>query len=174
MNKQYLFFKFLLLAVFIAAYWIFTSSIVTNPQQPSNEIRTLSNKFFPEGWAFFTRDPKEPVLDAYELTTNNHLRKCIFPNGDYMFGASRKSRILGFQLSNILLSGETITWKNGYGRFQDSLGNVAFQDIHSNEKFASFTKGKYILVLTERLPWLWAKNPLNTKIKFRLAAIKII
>jgi antimicrobial peptide system SdpA family protein len=174
MKRTEIFFIGMAVLVFACIYLVFTSSIVVNPLQPANGAKTVTNQFFPEGWAFFTRDPKEALLDVYMQQPGGNVKKMILPNADYMLGASRKSRILCYQLGSLLGDNrEAIRWKSGTGNFTDSLSGLAYQGIKENEKFTLFKKGKYILVSTEKLPWLWAKNALKTKPRFKIAAIEI-
>jgi len=170
------FFKLLLLFEFVGIYFIFTSSIGANPQNGNVTIQQLSNTFFPEGWAFFTKNPREPLLDIYTINKNGETEKFLLPNGDYYFGMSRKSRVITYQLG-ILLSEPKygFAWTPGVGDYKDSLVSMkAYFRVPSDEKYSLFTPGKYILVLTERLPWLWEIDPLNTKKKFRVLPIEII
>lgn len=171
-----IYFGFIFFMGLVIIYKIFTSSIIPNADSPSINTRELSSKFFPEGWGFFTRNPKEPLMDVYAFGTNNVCKKILYPNGDYMFGASRYTRVLSYQLGNLLENTKIDLWKTAKDSLVENANKIVdtgYIEIPASNKYSILKSGRYLLVLTDRLPWLWARNPRNTKPKIKYLIIHI-
>lgn len=135
---------------------IFVSSLKTQVVL-GERTKTQLNTFFPEGWSFFTRNPREPLLEAYKIENNKiiiiPLSNSSFEN---FFGFSRKSRVKGFEASVIVSDIPSTVWKEDKGtdyakHINDNIVNVKLKNTNQY-----FKKGKYMFVLRKPIPWAWA------------------
>ena len=128
--------------------------------------RTL-NLIFPEGWGFFTKNPREPQLKVFQLIENdtvpidmsNHSSKNYF-------GFSRKARLISYEASIIVNDVKKDKWtETTFGK----IHSKSIDTIHIYEKkyFKHIKNGNYIFALFKPLPYAWANqkqekhNPVN-------------
>ncbi|MBV8353684.1 MAG: SdpA family antimicrobial peptide system protein [Candidatus Eremiobacteraeota bacterium] len=89
-------------ALGIVALWSF---LPPNPIQLPIEIAANIRSFLPEGWAFFTKDPREDVSQAYIYSRDEWTlvtRPAAEPGS--LFGFSRRPRAQGVELGLLLAS----------------------------------------------------------------------
>src|SRR5581483_8297699 len=103
MTRYSLFLCFLVLASAVLISYVFLSSFETT-YSPDYNVRNSSLYLFPEGWGFFTRNPREAIVDIYSIEGQNQLTLLSHANGSsaYYFGASRLGRRFGYEISMVL------------------------------------------------------------------------
>ena len=138
---------------------------------------------FPEGWAFFTKSPKEPRLYIFDCNKKNieilNLRNFSV---DYYFGISRHNRILNIEVENIM----SIVQKDSIRSFSLNsinerniskilnLNEIEFSDIKINKNQDSNFKGKYIIAVQHLLPWSLLHKQPDYPSKYVIYPINII
>lgn len=147
--------------VFCICYMVFVSTFAKDSAIRLPFVYKQTNKYLlQQGWAFFTRDSREPSFNLYEVDVNNSIikNKIIKPNTHYnnLFGVSRKSRSMGQELSFILSS-----VKNNYWRTANSVGEISLKYVSPIRVFNSSIrhfKGNYVVIKEKRIPWVYYKN----------------
>jgi len=133
----------------------------------TNTLRLIS----PQGYAFFTRNPREPQLYLFKIDTLNRLDN-ISPNSStlkMLFGLSRKNRRSALEMNEILQ--KLTKWK-------DYSNNLLIQNVPIIDTFELKSKenknisGKYLIIKEKRIPWAWSKNQKETMKKYKLILIK--
>lgn len=159
-------FQILVGAWSIASLMIFFSSFkeqVFIPKKVQKHIGTI----FPEGWGFFTKNPRDPLLEVYEVK-NDILTLTTIKNqsAQNIFGLSRKSRIVGYESSMIANEVLPKYWsKDKMGNLHQLKMDTIFSIKNNNNKYLK--KGIYLFVTYEMVPFAWAKqnqnanNPIN-------------
>lgn len=172
MNKQY-FLILLFLLYIVASYLIFINYQPINAINIHGSYKRLFTSILPEGWGFFTRNPREDIISIYEVTDGKY-KIALLPNGDAsnLFGLSRKSRRMNMELSIIMNIIPKKIWKFGNGNFLDSIPEEIYQCSQKKDHIYFF-KGKYLLVQYAVTPWAWSKHPERTKMKYKIAQIEI-
>lgn len=137
------------------------------------EYKQTNKYLLQQGWAFFTRDPREPSFNLYEVDSNNNIikNKMIKPNTHYsnLFGISRKSRSMGQELSFILSSVNHNYWRTA--SFVDEISLKDHSLIRISNPSIKYFKGKYIVIKEKRVPWVYYRN--NQKFKYDIEYVFI-
>lgn len=121
----------------------------------------------PEGWGFFTKDPKDYKYITYKIhndrtelitTSNSNIRN--------IFGFSRVSRRIAVETSKIITSIKSDSdWLLLNNR--DVIRNFARNDQYINEiafnkkQYHILKPGIYFIKKYKISPWMWAKYPNN-------------
>lgn len=135
----------------------------------SIETQTLG-LISPQGYAFFTKNPKEPQIYIYEVDKSNQLKN-ICPNSstaEMFFGLSRKNTRLSYDFTEILSKlsrWESIDKIDKFYLTKSDTFNIPKKDMLKH-------KGKYLIVKEERIPWAWSKNLSTPKKYFKYITIE--
>lgn len=154
---------------------IFLSSISYNPirYQFPNQKKVLS--FIPQGWAFFTRSPREAQILVYQIENNKIKNLEISRHSSPMncFGFNRKQTYKMNELQFIIDQFEpkdytTISWNY----IEDLQGEIPtkLHRVSSIFKHSLLKNKEILLVMQEIVPWAWSSN---SNLKMPAKAIKI-
>lgn len=151
-------YSFIVIFVFIASV---PSSTIYIPETYKIGIKTL----FPQGWAFFTKNPMDDQIDVYGIE-NCSLIKLNIKNTDSenFYGLKRTSRLQGVEISKLI---EQI-------RFQDWIElESGFKDVKSIFKTLQFNNksveilnislnpsicGSVLFCVHKPVPWAWSRS----------------
>lgn len=123
---------------------------------------------FPEGWGFFTKNPRSSLLEVYKVEGNTLVSSTIRNQSiKNRFGFSRKSRVIGYESS--MLANE-INVKNWSKDRMENLHSLKEDTVYNitNESNKYLNKGKYLLVSYKMIPFAWSKSKqeLNNPISY--------
>lgn len=164
--------KFLLIAYIIGAIFLLSILFINTMQ-----YNTLSEKFenkkivfslFPQGWAFFTRNPREGQVILYQKNNGKFVEVPFKHNNyRYAFGLNRTcTKVyteLGYIRKNINDSSfKAIEWNYQEKIFTNKLDNLETITLQNPLK-NGILNGKYLLVIQEPIPWAWSKNAKRIK-----------
>ncbi|WP_282055427.1 SdpA family antimicrobial peptide system protein [Maribacter luteus] len=143
----------------IVLYNIFVSAIPV----PTNEPYLKKGSFFsllPQGWGFFTRDPRENQLIVYRTSSNDTIVKVTEALGNYknFFGMSRKGRLRGIELGILTAKINDSSWIEMKGGQNLLFEKSITADTIINEFRPYGFEGEYFFVKQERIPWAWAES----------------
>lgn len=158
--------KYLLVFSWLTFFYIIAMANNDNSTVFSFGLRKNINLLFPQGWGFFTKDPKEIMVDAY-IVENGKLRLITELNTskNNFFGLSRSNRFVGFELSLLLGHIPREAWKNEVGEFEFCLSDSIFEVNSLNVELKNFALGKSFFIHQYKpIPFQWAS--LNQE-KFR-------
>ncbi|MGV4439784.1 SdpA family antimicrobial peptide system protein [Ornithobacterium rhinotracheale] len=137
---------------------------------------------FPQGWGFFTKDPREPLVFIYKHD-NNDYKSIIERNFSTknLLGLSRKNRILIIESSHVLKEIiKNCQYKNfkatNINRLKTQFKNIDFdyEKVYVDSSLSPDIVGDFIFVIQEQLPWsLIYKDP-KYKSNFKVYSVKII
>jgi antimicrobial peptide system SdpA family protein len=149
------------------------SSIELNPLSIPYKGSRLIFTIVPQGWGFFTRDPRENQTlvyrkrgDEFELVNKSGTEP------EYLFGLSRVSRRQNIELGQIM------------GQITDSMWvdcpskNLAQCEPVKAHRFKNsyqdpLCKGEFVVVLKEPVPWAWSKSYYKIEMPFKLCKIYV-
>lgn len=161
-NKFLIFISFCVLTVFIFSY-ILIVSIPENPIKARYSFfsKKVVKRLTPQGWAFFTKNPRSEEIYFYEIdTTNNKIKNIFFRNvqSSQLFGIKRDNRLIISKLNNIINDIDTELWFSYRGNTLDFLRkNSAYRRI--NKITVKIREpaicGLYCLEMKEPIPWSW-------------------
>lgn len=156
--------KFKIYKISLTLIWIFFISVIFVSSLKtqvvlSEKTKTQFYTLFPEGWSFFTRNPREPLLEVYKID-NGKLISMPLSNSSMInsFGFSRKSRVKGFEASTIISEIPSNLWKENKGNNYIKDINDNFVNVKYKKSNHYFNKGKYLFVLKDPIPWAWASK----------------
>lgn len=161
--------KYSLLFIALSTVGISIILLILFAISPFNPIRAKAdfNKqvytFIPQGWAFFTRNPREAQIQLYKQDTDSTWKKMNHFHAHYSnyFGLSRKTTAMISELQyikmNYIKDSDFIDCESNYQR--GILGCVPDSTIIVPNKFEKpILCGEYILTFQEPIPWAWSKS----------------
>ncbi len=127
----------------------------------------------PEGWGYFTRNPREPIMQFYRLDGKHE--PVFEPNfsARYLFGMRRDGRKLsgeaGFVVSQVRAKAWIVTRKRlSFESLPDST--VIVHNPTGNPMLC----GDYLVQVQDRLPWAWAKSRARIVMSQKVAHVRIV
>lgn len=138
----------------------------------SKDTKTNIVSLLPQGWAFFTRSPKEEKILVYKVHPSG-LKKISMSNPDEknLFGISRLSRRLTMETSIVLHEAKKISWTEKTGVEHPPINSLEPLHIQStNNIIRNIQSGQYLIYKEKPIPWAWKKNfnKANTSRKYVL------
>lgn len=154
--------------VAIVAFWVSVIFYVVHSQLPSNAIRLPGQEqsrltittLTPQGWAFFTKSPREPQIGVWRLAGASGWQDArLGPHSELwnVLGFDRRSRAQGLELGIMQTAVPQGKWTPCDGADVHAclartpsvvtIRNLAPNPIHC---------GSIGLVQREPLPWAWA------------------
>jgi antimicrobial peptide system SdpA family protein len=150
------------LAIFVYACFVAMVLVFYFPKGPLSPELSISvqqdlRQVLPEGWAFFTKSPRDPEFALYRRSGNSWVTALHGPQSDVgnWFGLSRKSRAEGIEFGMISVAvGKRLTTCSG--DWQDCAKklrpNIVFQDTEEHPLLC----GSLLIVNQTPVPWSWA------------------
>lgn len=167
-----LFYVFVMSTGLFLVSLVFFSSLDYNVNTPDYTIKLLFNLSAPEGWGFFTRSPREEVVDLYSIE-KGQLQKVLERNGHYsnLFGISRKSRKLGMESSILVQKVNDSLWLKDNDISKIDIPNI----IHNvdDENLFYLSKGDFVLLKRKTIPWSWKKNINKKDVPYEIIRVKV-
>jgi antimicrobial peptide system SdpA family protein len=119
-------------------------------------ISTLS--FLPQGWAFFTRNPREPVLEAWIVEDGRWRMLPLNVSGaEEIFGFRRTLRLRALELGTLAATLQPKDWQRCSGSIGDCVdaGSLSTATRVVNRSTARQLCGHLVLAVREPQPWAW-------------------
>lgn len=161
----------LLLNVFFLVSLFGFSISNTLPKNPLIEGDKNLLRIIPQGWGFFSKDPREETLYVEELKNSSELQ---WPNNNIknFFGISRYGRSQGTEVGIIQQKIPNDKWKNckqGIDSCRDKVNTVTvYNDIPKTS-----VCGNYIFYKSEPVPWSWNKYTKQTEYNSKAIRVNV-
>ncbi|MCJ7934114.1 MAG: SdpA family antimicrobial peptide system protein [Chryseobacterium sp.] len=135
-------------------------------------FRTL----LPEGWSFFTRNPREDMVTIYKVVNNTPIRvSSLNSETDNLCGLSRKSRKLGYDVSTMLSTLPKNNWVKTNSLNKLEIKKQNFNKVNKkNLQINTLDKGQYMIVTQPTIPWAWSKYPSRVNKEYTVCFTEII
>src|SRR5699024_1858596 len=110
-----------------------------------------------QGWGFFSKDTREPMLSAYPSSENNSM-ELQWPNNTIsnLLGLSRSGRAQGIELGSIIKEIPNEGFMECKENYRDCIDNgneiIDVNNIYDNPTIC----GEWGVVLLEPVPWAWS------------------
>ena len=118
---------------------------------------------FPQGWSFFTKDPREEQTIIYKQE-NNKLEELNLKNGatSSWLGITRYNRIMLIELIQITNQVDSSKWSNinskeNFKIFTDTTTAIEVINFVNNAQL----EGNFIIIKQKPIPWSWRANRNN-------------
>lgn len=165
--------------IIITSFWaliIFFILFSNNSAYPvlNHNINKTVGYLFPQGWGFFTKDPKEVTIDVYQLLEDKTLKLTSINNFSLqnLFGFSRKARYIGYEFGKLEQSIPKTAYKNRLGSVCNIYPNTAtVVKIPFIPKFYSINE-EYIVYQYKIVPFAWINQNQEQYRPYLVARIK--
>ena len=156
--------RLLVLRVTLAVAWGFAllmvhaGSMPQNPLPYSMKLQQNVTLLFPQGWAFFTRDPREATERIYRRTPAG-LREVSYACSSRrnLFGIRRDARAVHVELVHLLSRAPMQLWRRCEGSAARCAAEVREPPISlGNGTPLQRLCGDLIIVRRPPVPWAWS------------------
>lgn len=157
-----------LLAVAVAAVWTVIGGSVVHAYLPPNAIllpyegrlRQLLIAVAPQGWAFFTRNPREDRLLVFARTAVGWRSVHAGPHSEprHVFGFDRSSRAQGVELGLLRVTIPTDRWSDCDESITTCVADLTPYVVTNPSPHPTLC-GDIALAYQEPVPWAWADQP---------------
>ena len=163
----------------LSIFWVVIIFYIGMASVPFNPLSIPKIKnidialLIPEGWGFFTKNPKESTIVFFTKNTRSQWITFTKSNSDkeFLYGLSRKNRRILAESSNILKSINDTCWLK---RESEVLNFSTLQTLLVKNSFKKpIIKGDFIVVKQERLPWAWSRNYLSINMPYEIIRIQV-
>lgn len=156
--------------VFIACFWLLVLSYSVHEAMPYTPIELPLAKasrvrfFIPQGWKFFTRNPREEEITAFRKNIRGEWSSALLPaiaSSSNLFGIKRNTRAQGIEIGMILASTKKEWWIRCKERFDICIDKTTTTGSIPNKSPNATLCGEIVLVRQQTVPWAWsrAKKP---------------
>lgn len=142
----------------VLAYAVPESSMSLSRITKIKALRT-----FPEGWAFFTKNPFDVDYIIYKMPDAKGTIKRltgVSASPSHLFGIDRTARLQNHEISTFVNSIGSKHWINISGKVENNLTYIdtlaSVTVVNPSKK--TFYQGTYILQTYTPIPWAWASN----------------
>ncbi|WP_258101254.1 SdpA family antimicrobial peptide system protein [Marinoscillum pacificum] len=159
MNKVRLIFVALSFLYIYLIVGIALRVVPTNPITISSSRGLWVGSLFPEGFKFFTKNPREPVVQIYEKGLDGSWEVIRhYPNfkSQNLFGIKRESRAIGLEVANIL---KYIKPEEMISIARRELKNIDIDLINvPADENSPIMCGEFLISSEEPIPWAWLSS----------------
>lgn len=139
--------------------------------QRANVIRIA-----PQGWAFFTRDPREPVDQAYTQKEGRWVLDGRFYSGTRSFGdLLKRNRLVQVELAHVLSRVDESEWTACKDSLQGCIERGGFNDVTvRNETNLQNLCGRYMIERQPPVPWAWSGASEEVYMPSQIVALDVV
>lgn len=153
---------------------VFFSSIKDQQVIQYPPLTKSINYLFPQGWGFFTRNPREDNVYAYRLKDNkieeiNLLNQSV----TNFFGFSRSTRLKAFDLAILMEKINNKSWVRSSNPNINSHINLPITKVKRTNNLQFFSEGIYFIKLKKTIPWKWSNLNQEKYTPYQIVKIKI-
>ncbi|MEM0941858.1 MAG: SdpA family antimicrobial peptide system protein [Bacteroidota bacterium] len=166
----------IIISLWVVLFYILGISHVKHSEGLGFAIKRNVSFLLPQGWGFFTRNPRETILEVYQIQENdNKMSKVLTKNTSIKnhFGLSRNNRYIGYEMSKLIGYIPKGAWLNGVGHVKDNLPDTTFL-IESEHSFKTFKpQTDYLILQYKPIPISWASQNQEKYRPYLAARIKL-
>jgi antimicrobial peptide system SdpA family protein len=164
----------------VCAAWLLLSGYVMHAAvaRPVVDLpfqnRDVVRSFFPEGWAFFTRDPREPATRAY-VRKDGWRPAAAGANGEprHLFGLRRTPRARIGELNDIMQHLPQGAWRDCAGGWQSCLESTPPSVTLVSHAAEPNLCGRVGLIRHRPVPWAWSTAVTPDRMPSQVIALDI-
>jgi len=157
-------------------YCIVVTSIPYNPMTVSKKTSFRLKLLIPEGWNFFTKNPRDEQVFIYDFNEQDSTYSSIksWPNNSYVnfFGIGRTARAIGTDYGMILASIPDSLWlvvEEKDLKLIQRPRSITFQftSHYPDENSKHVLFGKKLFIKKSLTPWSWFRLNVKTNVKIK-------
>jgi antimicrobial peptide system SdpA family protein len=166
-----------ILSLFISFSLLSSVYLVSMKENPITLTSNFDNQIFtflPQGWAFFTRNPREAQISIYEIK-NGKLYDINqkHSSASNIFGLKRNASKILSELQIAILKIKKEEFVNLNWNYQSKIYDKIPQKIHYSKNILNspLLCKEYLIIFQKPVPWAWSKS--IEKIKMEAKGIRI-
>lgn len=173
---NFLIYKRIIAILFISfGIFIFICSLTEEIIEITPALKANVRHIFPEGWAFFTKEPNEIFYECYEISSGKaikSIRKNCSPEN--LFGLSRKTRFYAFESGRLI---EAIIpsklWKDTIGVY-DGFVPKQYEQVTLKYNLHYFKDGDEVVMIAYKpIPWAYHHRGQEKYRKYQYLKVKL-
>lgn len=131
-----------------------------SPMRPLNVPSSAARHLAPQGWAFFTRDPLEPLMFVYRRTDSGWIDASVGANGEpeHLFGWRRTPRAQGVETGLLLFEYGKERFTPCTTALDECLESAPIEAQIHNDSDVPTLCGRISMVRQKRIPWAWRRS----------------
>lgn len=141
--------------------FVLTGTVVESPLRAPAKQRQQIISWTPQGWAFFTRSPRTPVLRVYRRV-EGAWRNASISNASYqnLFGVSRRARAINAELGAISVKIPRRGWTPCAESLSACAATVSLSEPTrvTNPSLHPELCGNLMLEQRPLVPWAWSAS----------------
>jgi antimicrobial peptide system SdpA family protein len=149
---------------------ILAASLPFSPLSVSRRFKDQIVTFMPEGWGFFTRNPREEHTVLYQHQGDAWILRTL-PNANGYLGASRSMRSQAGELALLLKTVSPKAWRQTTGSIascpMDSA--VTIINVYDHPTLC----GQYRVRVQDPVPWAWSRLQTLDQRKYKFLNITV-
>lgn len=156
--------------------YILVGSGPVNPLQPPREVRQNLIAIIPQGWAFFTRNPREAIDHIYKKVGTEWVY-FSYTNSSFrnFFGIKREARALNVELAGLLSYISKEKWKACEIGLNTFLRDSTLEAIRlDNESTIKSLCGDILIERRQSVPWAWSKSSDSIQMPSKLIQLNVV
>ncbi|VAW14377.1 hypothetical protein MNBD_BACTEROID03-708 [hydrothermal vent metagenome] len=136
-------------------------------------------RFVPQGWAFFTRSPREAQVILYEFHDDDSLIKYPQKHSSYknIFGLDRKISKVLTEIQALKFQIPDTLYTNYQWNYQTTEHSKLKRPLNvckvKNGIYQPILCGDYLLVFQKPIPWAWSKSINKLKMPAKIIHLRI-
>lgn len=174
--RQHVFFCLLWIGLLVyLVYKVTLSALPYNPLSPGINQKTTITSIIPEGWGFFTRNPRETDLYLFFSENGKWVKNRNTPISSWRnsFGLNRFPRAQSVELGMILNSINDTCWKTAMINIDNNtITDTVVIQITDRSPSPTIT-GRICIVQQEPIPWAWSWNREKLKMPSQYVIVDI-
>lgn len=165
----------LILLFWIFGFYTLGISHISYAEVYSYSVKKNLNMMLPQGWGFFTKNPREVYFELFKLSNNGSEPIEIFTKNSSWkngFGLSKDNRYIGFEISTLVKYVPHEAWKNAKGSFNEAKMDSTYT-LEVKENFKMLEEDTdYVIIQRKPIPYAWASTGQEEHRPFLAARIK--
>lgn len=166
-------------AVLVSLLWllVFLLSIVSSmPVNPVSQLIPNPNAFksvFPQGWGFYSKNPRDDQLLVYDLSTQRPTVNWPNNRTENWFGIKRSGRAQGLEVGLIQASIKSDAWTKCEKEPSICLAESQIKVSAINTSPKPTLCNELGLALQQPVPWAWSKRKDNIVMPSKIVRVSV-
>ncbi|MFB6957259.1 SdpA family antimicrobial peptide system protein [Streptomyces sp. NPDC056309] len=173
------------LLIAVAAFWALVGGYILHTQLPSNAVQLPAQQSLertirvvtPQGWAFFTKSPRDPKIVAWARGSDGSWRNAMLaPHSEprNLFGLNRASRAQGIELGQLQARVKPDSWAPCEdGVLAECLAEFSNPITVRTPVPEPQLCGPVGITQQEVLPWAWSDSEGKMEMPGKVAVLEV-
>lgn len=175
---------FLIALSVITTFWVVITIYALKFTLPYNAVAlpfntrvnsTVFRAILPEGFAFFTRNPREQQVTILKLTGNEfQIEKNVNGSIENLLGLKKTARSRDIEMATLISQISESEWLSCKSQLNECATHPETPILFLENKYANpLLCGEYLIVLRNPVPWAWAKSMNSNAMPTLFVRIKV-